>query len=865
MTVAVDEDTVRQFIEIVSAHAIELAKANGRTGVLQLCRLSPTDEKIVPARFRLDDVDGMTRFAVAAAKASHNVYLDARTVRADLRGSARGSLDDTEFVLALIVDADFDKGKGGNVTVRPSLVVETSPGNFHFWYLLSRPVTAEQAKSIGDAIRAATGADHDTGVVTQCYRVAGTPNFPSKAKQARGRTTVEPTRIVEQTGREWDPEELLAAHTREARSPATSAALAGEPLGAVIAADESSLPEDLMDAIREGGVSRGLGAKEDKSRSGLFHNVVGELKKRRWTAEAIADLFARHPNGVAAKYAGRIPGEVERSFLRIEKDYAAPATSPAGGAGGGSPPPPSLGTTPGPAPSAGAPLYTLPTIRLRSGQLPRAVRETEKAVIASGIDVFARAGGLVYPVGEVAPAANGGKTTTVRLSEFTVDSFTEPVAESAIFQRYDRRHRSWADTDPPIQLIRMVLARSRKWAFARVSGVITTPTLRPDGSLLATPGYDARTELYLWSALQLPPIPPHPTRKQALEALATLKDLFVEFPFKRKTPAIDLSVAISGLLTALLRGSLPTAPIFLVRASTPGTGKSYLVDVIATVATGRLCPVITAARSADETEKRIGAVLLSGSSIVSLDNVTHDLEGELLCQVTERPVVRIRVLGRSEMPDCECHTTMFATGNNVGFAGDMVRRGLMCELEALEERPEFHAFRDDALARAGADRARYVAAALTMVRAYLAAGAPHVSGPFGSYVAWSTMVRSPLVWLGEPDPVISIEDIRAEDPELTNIREFFGLWKDYMPLNTPHTTARIIEVADEQAPTNFNPTWLKAFLLRVAAAKGRPGDVSPDRLGWWLRRISGRIVNQHRLVRGQDRTQVASFQLVRLS
>ena len=317
--------------------------------------------------------------------------------------------------------------------------------------------------------------------------------------------------------------------------------------------------------------------------------------------------------------------------------------------------------------------------------------------------MFSRAGSLVYPVGEFVTAADGGKTLMTRLSAFTVDSFIEPVAESAIFQRYSMRRKTWVDTDPPVQLVRMVLARERKWAFPQISGIITTPTLRADGSLLATPGYDPRSELYLWLDMQLPPIPAGPTREQALEALAILKELFEEFSFQRK--ALDLSVALSGLLTALLRGSLPTAPIYLVRADTPGTGKSYLVDVIAMVATGRLCPVITASRSPEETEKRIGAVLLSGSPIVSLDNVTHDLGGELLCQITERPVVRIRILGRSEMPDCECHTAMFATGNNVGFAGDMVRRGLMCDLEALDERPELRQFRHEPLTRARIERA----------------------------------------------------------------------------------------------------------------------------------------------------------------
>jgi putative DNA primase/helicase len=126
------------------------------------------------------------------------------------------------------------------------------------------------------------------------------------------------------------------------------------------------------------------------------------------------------------------------------------------------------------------------------------------------------------------------------------------------------------------------------------------------------------------------------------------------------------------------------------------------------------------------------------------------------------------------------------------------------------------------------------------------------------------MVRSPLVWLGEPDPIDSMETVRAEDPELTNIREFFGLWPAYMKLDFLDTTARIIEIAEGQGSTSFNTTDLKAFLLRVAAAKGKSDDVSPDRLGWWLRRISGRVVNKRRLMHKQDRTNVATFYLTEL-
>src|SRR5262249_8148337 len=152
----------------------------------------------------------------------------------------------------------------------------------------------------------------------------------------------------------------------------------------------------------------------------------------------------------------------------------------------------------------------------------------------------------------------------------------------------------------------MVLARESRWTFPRVSGIITTPTLRADGSLLALPGYDPRTELYLMPGLTLPAIPERPSREEAEKALATLKDdLFSEFSFKQK--ALDRAVALAGLLTALLRGSLPTSPVCLVKGDGPGVGKSMLVDVIAMVASGRLCPVITASRNAEETEKRIGA------------------------------------------------------------------------------------------------------------------------------------------------------------------------------------------------------------------------------------------------------------------
>jgi hypothetical protein len=671
MSTQTDEATVRQFIEIISAHATRIINGAGPAGVLQLCRISPANDKsVVPTRFRIDDVESMVRTAVNDAVAGHNVYIEARTVRDNLSGRKRGGLEDTAWVFGLVADCDADKNKGGNITARPSLAVETSPGNFQLWYLFTCAIPGAQAKPIGDAIRASSGTDQDTGVITQCYRVPGTPNFPSAAKRARGRITVEPTRIFEHTGRLWDPDELLNTFFTSAPS------LPGS--GTDPNANETTLPDDLLEIIRHGG-------DPNADRSALFHSLVKRLRQRHWTIEDITALLEKYPNGIAEKYITRLRKEVERSYNKIAAGGGATGAGVAQATGGGAAPP-----------------HVIPTIRLIAGQLPRAVGEAERALVDASAPIFSRAGTLVEPVCETMTAANGRKTVIARLRALCPDSLLEPIAEAAIFQRFNRKRNSWVDIDPPLQLVRMVLVRERRWAIPRVGGIITTPTLRADGSLLATPGYDPRSELYLLPGLQLPPIPDHPTKDEARASLEMLIDLISEFPFKDKQ--LDRSVALSGLLTAHVRGSLPTAPVLLVRADTPGTGKSYLVDIIAIISTGRLCPVITTSKNAEETEKRIGSVLLSGTPIVSLDNCVHDLGGELLCQLTERPVVKIRILGQSEMPECECRTAVYTSSNNIGFKGDMVRRGLMCNLEALTERPELREFERDALEHAADNR-----------------------------------------------------------------------------------------------------------------------------------------------------------------
>ena len=53
----------------------------------------------------------MTQDAIAFGATGHNVYIEGRTVRADLRGNKRGDFKDTAWVFALVIDSDNDKGR----------------------------------------------------------------------------------------------------------------------------------------------------------------------------------------------------------------------------------------------------------------------------------------------------------------------------------------------------------------------------------------------------------------------------------------------------------------------------------------------------------------------------------------------------------------------------------------------------------------------------------------------------------------------------------------------------------------------------------------------------------------------------------
>jgi putative DNA primase/helicase len=109
--------------------------------------------------------------------------------------------------------------------------------------------------------------------------------------------------------------------------------------------------------------------------------------------------------------------------------------------------------------------------------------------------------------------------------------------------------------------------------------------LRPDGSILSEPGYDAATQLYLapGPGIKLPDIACKPTFDDAHDALYALEELFVEFPF---VDEVDRSVALSALITPVIRSAIDVAPMHAISAPIYGSGKSFLMNTASAIATG---------------------------------------------------------------------------------------------------------------------------------------------------------------------------------------------------------------------------------------------------------------------------------------
>ncbi len=448
-------------------------------------------------------------------------------------------------------------------------------------------------------------------------------------------------------------------------------------------------------------------------------------------------------------------------------------------------------------------------ILLLGGKIEQNLDEIEQALLEQQIGVFRRNDGLVLPGAVSVEVRDGEQIEAKGLIEVCAGSLIEIITGAAHLGRYDARAKEVVSINCPPQIADAYMKRRGRWGLRPLTGIANAPTLRPDGSLLDRPGYDLATGLLYWPqpGVAFPVLPAAPTHADALSALAVLDELICKYLF------------VSLEARSVAQGN------------------------------------------EEETEKRISSALMRGDPVIAIDNITEPLVGAKLLSVLTQQVADLRPLGSSRLVGHDTRALFLFNGNNLTIPGDMCRRVLVCAIDPECEHPERLIFDFDPLERAKAARGRYVMAALTILLAYRAEPSEVAANPLGSYVDWSRWVRDPLLWLGEADPVATIDNSKNLDPVAERIGAVFHHWAEVIGAGVPVTVKNAIAAANganvagmttamrTANGVNNGAGLLDAFnAVAAPLVRGAGERVDPLRLGKWLGKHKNRVIEGYRIV-----------------
>jgi hypothetical protein len=305
-----------------------------------------------------------------------------------------------------------------------------------------------------------------------------------------------------------------------------------------------------------------------------------------------------------------------------------------------------------------------------------------------------------------------------------------------------------------------------------LAGVVETPVIRADGSILQLPGYDAVSGLVYKPCVEGVRVPERPTLTDARAAAAVLYDLVSQFPFEN--PGVHFGAWLAACLTppARLAFSGPS-PLFLGDANVAGAGKSLLAKLAGIVSTGHEPAVSPWPDDNEEQEKLITTILMEGSNFALIDNVEGVLGGKTLNRLLTSTTWKNRILGENRSTgELPCRTLWYATGNNARLGADSTRRTIHIRLSSPLVKPEERTdLRHKSIIEwAKQNLATLVAAPPTILAAWFAAGKPQSSlrAEMGSFEGWS-MIRHVLMWLGSPDPLDSQAALSEKQSEVNSV------------------------------------------------------------------------------------------------
>ena len=463
-------------------------------------------------------------------------------------------------------------------------------------------------------------------------------------------------------------------------------------------------------------------------------------------------------------------------------------------------------------------------VQVASGQFHQVVQAMEHVLATQGR--YYASGGLIASV-NVDPA-NGNPT----IAPTSIHTVMRELSKLARWEQYDKRSGDVYVIDPPQKHVSNLFDAGTFDHLLPLLGVARQPYFRfEDGVLILEPGYDSISRRFGAFDPQQFKIPV-PTRESAELAMAMIEDVLSEFHFV--SPA-DKSAALAAIFTAVVRASIKYAPGFHVRAPVIGSGKSFLCESIGLFASAGGNAKVSYPVKSEEATKVILSLLLTGPAVIEFDDMDTDwIPHGVINRMFTADKITDRILGYSKTATVSTQCLFLGSGNNVGPTRDLMRRVLIINVDPRCATPATMKYKSDPVAKVRANRGAYVAAVLTVVAAWRAAGSPRTDiASIASYGGeWTEYCRRPLVWMGYPDPATSLIEQIQNDPDAEALGRLLKEWRKAFG-SAPTTVRKAV------AGAGMNEDLLDA--MKEFPVNDR-GDIDRNKLGWFLRRNANRIV-----------------------
>lgn len=424
----------------------------------------------------------------------------------------------------------------------------------------------------------------------------------------------------------------------------------------------------------------------------------------------------------------------------------------------------------------------LPSIQANDRQMRDVTSDTLDALTKAG-GIYTRINGLAR-ASRIKPKKSEPDYPVIEL--LTESALRGMLARAANYYRVTDKGRT--AIAPPLEIVRDV-ASLGQWPFPPLTGVITTPTLRSDGTVISTPGYDDASGLFYMppAGFEFPGVADAPTADQVEGAKALLADALVDFPFDSEASRTNaLAVPLSIIARRMIHGPVPMAAI---DATLQSSGKTLLSQTLVYVASGEITPLKGISKDHEELRKVLTTALMTGAPAIVFDNIEGALGSEDLSRAITGNMWGDRMLGSNTEVVLPIECVFVANGNNLSVAGDLSTRLYPIRINVDIARPQDRAGFKHAnlLAYLANNRGLFAAAILTLCRAWIAAGRPKPTCTPWRFSQWVTVVGGILEHAGYQD-------------FLGNLRAF----EESADVETPTWTAfveRMCEVFSGQAVT----------------------------------------------------------------